>query len=51
MYNLSSKKLRGLVGVIAMAGCAALAVPSAQAAPAAATDQPDPRPGAVVCRP
>jgi hypothetical protein len=47
MYNLSSMKLRGLVGVIALAGCAALAMPSAQAAPAGATDGlPIPVPGA-----
>jgi hypothetical protein len=42
MYNLSSKKLRGLAGVIALAGFAALAVPNAQAAPAGATEQPVP---------
>jgi hypothetical protein len=46
MYNLPSKKLRGLVGVIALASCAALAVPNAQAAPAGATEQPIPIPGA-----
>ena len=51
MYNLSSKKLRGLVGVLAMAGCAALAVPNAQAAPAAATEQPIPGQGQVVLPP
>jgi hypothetical protein len=44
MYNLSSKKLRGLVGVVALASCAVLAVPNAQAAPAGATEE---RPGQI----
>jgi len=48
MNYLPSKLVRGAVGAIALATCAALAMPNAQAAPADATAvQPIPVPGAV----
>lgn len=46
MNYLPSKKVRGLVGIVALAACAALAIPNAQAAPAGATEVlPIPVPG------
>src|SRR6476660_2552920 len=42
MFNLSRTTLRGLAGVAALAGFAALALPNAQAAPAATVATPTP---------